>query len=84
MSALTYKKAGVDIDSADAFLSRIKPLLKKTSRPEVLGDIGGFSGLFKPRIKRMKDPILVSATDGVGTKLLIADMMGKYDTLITV
>jgi phosphoribosylformylglycinamidine cyclo-ligase len=81
MSGMTYKKAGVDIDSADAFLARIKPLLKKTSRPEVLGDIGGFSGLFKPRIKRMKDPVLVSSTDGVGTKLLIADMMGKYDTI---
>jgi phosphoribosylformylglycinamidine cyclo-ligase len=81
MAGLTYKKAGVDIDRADAFLAKIKPLLKKTSRPEVLGDIGGFSGLFKPRIKRMKDPVLVSATDGVGTKLLIADLLGKYDTL---
>ncbi len=81
MSGITYKKAGVDIDEADAFLAKIKPLLKKTIRPEVLGDIGGFSGLFKPRIKTMKDPVLVSSTDGVGTKLLIADMMGKYDTL---
>lgn len=81
MSGITYKKAGVDIDRADAFLEKIKPLLKKTSRPEVLGDIGGFSGLFKPRIKRMNDPILVSSTDGVGTKLLIADIMSKYDTL---
>ena len=81
MSGITYKKAGVDIDRADAFLEKIKPLLKKTSRPEVLGDIGGFSGLFKPLIKRMKNPILVSSTDGVGTKLLIADLVNKYDTL---
>jgi phosphoribosylformylglycinamidine cyclo-ligase len=81
MSCITYKKAGVDIDGADAFLAKIKPLLKKTSRPEVLGDIGGFSGLFKPQIKRMKDPILVSSTDGVGTKLMVADFVGKYDTL---
>jgi phosphoribosylformylglycinamidine cyclo-ligase len=81
MSGITYKKAGVDIDRADAFLAKIKPLLEKTSRPEVLGKIGGFSGLFMPRTKRMKDPVLVSSTDGVGTKLLIADMLGKYDTL---
>jgi len=81
MSGITYKKAGVDIERADLFLEKIKPLLKKTSRPEVLGEIGGFSGLFKPRIKRMKDPILVSSTDGVGTKLLIADLVSKYDTL---
>lgn len=81
MSGITYKKAGVDIDRADAFLEKIKPLLEKTSRPEVKGQIGGFSGLFEPRIKRIKNPVLVSSTDGVGTKLLIADLLGKYDTL---
>lgn len=81
MSGETYKKAGVDIDKADAFLERIKPLLERTRRPEVMGKIGGFSGLFRPRIPRMKDPVLVSATDGVGTKLLIADMLGKYNTI---
>ena len=81
MSSLTYKKAGVDIDKADAFLAKIKPLLEKTSRPEVLGKIGGFSGMFKPRLQKMKDPVLVSSTDGVGTKLLIADILGKYDTI---
>lgn len=81
MSGITYKKAGVDIDRADVFLSKIKPLLEKTSRPEVVGKIGGFSGLFKPRIRRMKDPVLVSSTDGVGTKLLIAGLLGKYDTI---
>lgn len=81
MSGLTYKKAGVDTGKADEFLKKIKPLLEKTNRPEVMGKIGGFSGLFKPRIKKMKDPVLVSATDGVGTKLLIADLLGKYNTL---
>ncbi len=81
MSSVTYKKAGVDIDKAEEFIGRIKPLLAKTNRPEVLGKIGGFSGLFKPRIGRMKDPVLVSSTDGVGTKILIADMLNKYDTI---
>ena len=80
MSGITYKKAGVDIDRADAFIAKIKPLLERMSRPEVLGKIGGFSGLFKPRIQRMKDPVLVSSTDGVGTKFLVADLLGKYDS----
>jgi phosphoribosylformylglycinamidine cyclo-ligase len=81
MSGLTYKKAGVDIDKADTFLKKIKPLLQKTARPEVLGKAGGFSGLFHPRLQRLKDPVLVSATDGVGTKLLLADIRSKYDTV---
>jgi len=81
MSGMTYKKAGVDIDKADAFVKKIKPLLKKTRRPEVLGKLGGFSGLFMPRIKGKKDPVLVSSTDGVGTKLLLADLLRKYDTV---
>ncbi len=81
MSSLTYKKAGVDINKADAFVEKIKPLLRMTSRPEVLGKIGGFSGLFKPRLQRFKDPVLVSATDGVGTKLLLAEMQGTYNTV---
>ena len=81
MSGMTYKKAGVDIDKADAFIKRIKPLLKKTGRPEVLGKLGGFSGLFMPQIKGKKDPVLVSSTDGVGTKLLLADLLQKYDTV---
>jgi phosphoribosylformylglycinamidine cyclo-ligase len=81
MSKLTYKKAGVDIDRADEFIKKIKPLLKKTHRPEVIGRIGGFSGLFKLSIHRLKDPVLVSSTDGVGTKLLIADMLNRYDTI---
>jgi phosphoribosylformylglycinamidine cyclo-ligase len=81
MVRVTYKKAGVDIDAADRFIRLIKPLVRKTGRPEVLGGIGGFSGLFKPRLAGMKRPVLVSSTDGVGTKLLIAAMVGKYDTV---
>ncbi len=81
MTALTYKKAGVDIDKADTFIKRIMPLLHKTSRSEVLGKVGGFSGFFQPRLQKLKDPVLVSSTDGVGTKLLLADLRGKYDTV---
>lgn len=81
MSAMTYKKAGVDIDSADAFLKRIKPLIQKTIRPEVLGKVGGFSGLFMPSLRRMRDPVLISSTDGIGTKLLVAEQLQKYDTV---
>ncbi len=81
MAPMTYKKAGVDIDAADAFVRKIKPLVRSTRRPEVLGGIGGFSGLFRPRLAGLKKPVLVSSTDGVGTKLLVADMVGKYDTV---
>ena len=81
MSALTYRQAGVNIDAADAFIARIKPLVKSTARPEVLGGIGGFSGLFRPNLRGMKEPVLVSSTDGVGTKLMIADLLGKFDTV---
>jgi phosphoribosylformylglycinamidine cyclo-ligase len=81
MAGLTYKKAGVNIDEADSFVQRIKPLVKMTERAEVLGSIGGFGGLFAPRLKGMKKPVLVSSTDGVGTKLIIADLLKKYDTI---
>ncbi len=78
---MTYKKAGVDIDNADAFIKKIDPLVKKTGRSEVLGKLGGFSGLFRPRLKGMANPVLVSSTDGVGTKLLVAEILEKYDTI---
>jgi phosphoribosylformylglycinamidine cyclo-ligase len=81
MAAWTYRKAGVDIDEADRFIARIKPLVKSTGRPEVMGTIGGFSGLFAPKLKGMKKPVLVSSTDGVGTKLLVAEALKKYDTV---
>lgn len=81
MRPVTYRKAGVNIDAADDFIRRIKPLVKSASRAEVLGGIGGFSGLFKPRLRGMKDPVLVSSTDGVGTKLMLADLRKRYDTV---
>jgi phosphoribosylformylglycinamidine cyclo-ligase len=66
MPAITYRKAGVNIDEADRFIAKIKPMVKSTSRPEVMGTIGGFSGLFAPRLRGMRKPVLVSSTDGVG------------------
>ncbi len=77
---LTYKKAGVDIDEGERFVRRISPMVKKTFRSEVITDIGSFSALFKLD-KKYKNPVLVSGTDGVGTKLKIAFMMGKHDTV---
>lgn len=82
MSGITYKKAGVDIDKADKFVKKIKPMLAKTMRPEVLGlPAGGFSGLFMPRLSKLKKPVLVSSTDGIGTKLLLAELRDTYDTV---
>ena len=77
----TYKQAGVDIDAGDEFVDRIKPLVRSTFRPEVLTDLGGFGGLFRLQASRYTDPVLVSGTDGVGTKLKIAFMMDRHDTV---
>src|SRR4030042_1994455 len=79
-SELSYKKSGVDIDEGERFVKLISPIAKKTFRPEVLTDIGLFSALFKLDLTRYKEPVLVSGTDGVGTKLKIAFMMDKHDT----
>jgi len=76
-----YKKAGVDIDAGNEFVRRIRPLVRSTFRPEVLTDIGGFGGLFRFDPKKYRDPVLVSGTDGVGTKLRIAFLMGRHDTV---
>jgi phosphoribosylformylglycinamidine cyclo-ligase len=81
MRRITYGKSGVHIDEADAFIGAIKPMVKTTSRPEVLAGVGGFSALVAPRLKGMKTPVLVSSTDGVGTKLMLADLLGIYDTV---
>jgi len=81
MAGLTYKKAGVNIDEANDFVKKLKPLVRMTERAEVLGSIGGFGGLFAPQLKGMKKPVLVASTDGVGTKLMIADLLKKYDTI---
>src|SRR5437899_12720449 len=76
-----YKKAGVDIDAGNEFVRRIRALVRSTFRPEVLTDIGGFGGLFRFDPKKYKDPVLVSGTDGVGTKLKIACLLGRHDTV---
>ena len=78
---VTYKDAGVDISAGNSFVNLIKPLVKATSRPEVLADIGGFGGLFSLNSAKYKNPVLVSGTDGVGTKLKIAFMADRHDTV---
>ena len=78
--ALTYRAAGVDIDAGNAVVERIKPLVKRTFRPEVMGGLGGFGGLFNLGT-RYKEPVLVSGTDGVGTKLKLAQTLGRHDTI---
>ena len=80
MSSLTYRDAGVDIDAGDALVDRIKPFAKRTMRPEVMGGIGGFGALFEIS-KKFKEPVLVSGTDGVGTKLKLAFQLNKHDTV---
>ncbi|HET9578383.1 MAG TPA: phosphoribosylformylglycinamidine cyclo-ligase [Usitatibacter sp.] len=77
---LTYRDAGVDIDAGDALVERIKPFAKRTMRPEVLGGIGGFGALVEVS-KKYKEPVMVSGTDGVGTKLKLAFRMKKHDTI---
>lgn len=79
--SLTYKDAGVDIDAGNALVERIKPLVETTSRAGVLGGIGGFGGLFELDVDRYRHPVLVSGTDGVGTKLRLAIELGRYDTI---
>ena len=78
---LTYKDAGVDIDAGNALVERIKPLVARTGRPEVLTGLGGFGGLFALTPGRYEEPVLVSGTDGVGTKLKLAQQLGRHDTI---
>lgn len=80
-SPLTYADAGVDIDAGNRLVDRIKPLAKATSRTGVMGSIGGFGGLFDMKAAGYTDPVLVSATDGVGTKLKIAQAMNQHSTI---
>ena len=79
-TSLSYRDAGVDIDAGDALVERIKPLAKKTLRDGVLGGIGGFGALFEVP-KRYQEPVLVSGTDGVGTKLRLAFDLNRHDTV---
>ncbi|RQW90197.1 MAG: phosphoribosylformylglycinamidine cyclo-ligase [Geobacter sp.] len=78
---VTYKDAGVDIDSGNSFVKMIKPMVKATYRPEVIADLGGFGGLFSLNSSKYRQPVLVSGTDGVGTKLKLAFMADKHDTV---
>ena len=78
---LTYADAGVDIDKADSLVDTIKQIAKKTRRTGVMGEIGGFGGLFSLNTAHMESPVLVSSTDGVGTKLKIAFLMDRHDTV---
>ncbi|MBM4133305.1 MAG: phosphoribosylformylglycinamidine cyclo-ligase [Nitrospira sp.] len=77
----TYRQAGVDIEAGDELVRRITPLVRTTFRPEVMTDLGGFGGLFRFQAEKFKEPVLVSGTDGVGTKLKIAFLMDKHDTV---
>lgn len=78
---LTYRKAGVDIDAGNALVERIKPFVARTTRPEVISGLGGFGGLFALPAGRYREPVLVSGTDGVGTKLKLAQQLGRHDTI---
>ncbi|MFZ4856305.1 MAG: phosphoribosylformylglycinamidine cyclo-ligase [Desulfuromonadaceae bacterium] len=80
-ASVTYKDSGVDIAAGNNFVNLIKPLVKATSRPEVLADIGGFGGLFALNTAKYKNPVLVSGTDGVGTKLKVAFLADRHDTI---
>jgi phosphoribosylformylglycinamidine cyclo-ligase len=77
---LTYRDAGVDIDAGNAVVERIKPLVRRSFRPEVMGGLGGFGALFDLSGK-YREPVLVSGTDGVGTKLKLAQQLGRHDTI---
>lgn len=79
--SLTYRDAGVDIDNGDLLVERIKPIAKRTQRSGLLAGLGGFGALFEVPTDRYKQPVLVSGTDGVGTKLRLAMSMGKHDTI---
>ncbi|MBI5468339.1 MAG: phosphoribosylformylglycinamidine cyclo-ligase [Deltaproteobacteria bacterium] len=81
MKKLTYSDAGVSIDEGARLVDLIKPNVRKTFRKEVLGDIGGFGALFSAGFKGIKDPVLVSSTDGVGTKLMVAFMTDTHSTV---
>lgn len=81
MKKMTYRDAGVDIDAGNESVSLIKDSVRATYRPEVLGDLGGFGGLFALRAQDYREPVLVSGTDGVGTKLRLAFLLNRHDTI---
>jgi phosphoribosylformylglycinamidine cyclo-ligase len=77
----TYSGAGVSIEAGDEAVERIRPWARRATRPEVLGSLGGFAGLFQLRLDRWKEPVLASSTDGVGTKIAIAQALDLHDTV---
>ncbi len=81
IDSMDYKKSGVDIEAGNEVVRRIRPIVRSTFRREVLTDIGGFGGLFRFDSKAYRDPVLVSGTDGVGTKLKIAFLTGRHGTV---
>ena len=81
MSSLTYKDSGVDITKGNKLIENIKPIAKTTSREGVLAGLGGFGAMFEIPLDKYDNPVLVSGTDGVGTKLLVAEMLNKHDTI---
>lgn len=80
-TSATYAAAGVSIAAGDKAVELLKPHAERASRPEVLGGVGGFAGLFSLKLDRWKEPVLASSTDGVGTKLAVAQAMDKHDTI---
>ena len=81
MSSLTYKDSGVDITKGNKLIEKIKPIAKLTLRPGVLNGLGGFGAMFEIPLDKYKNPVLVSGTDGVGTKLMVAEMLNKHDSI---
>ena len=81
MSSLTYNDSGVDITKGNQLIERIKPIAKSTFRPGVLAGLGGFGAMFEIPLDKYKNPVLISGTDGVGTKLKVAEMLNKHDTI---
>ena len=81
MSSLTYQDSGVDINKGNELIEQIKPIAKSTAREGVLAGLGGFGAMFELPINRYKNPVLISGTDGVGTKLKVAEMLNKHDTI---
>ncbi len=80
-ASLSYRDAGVDIDAGNELVERIKPIVKQTFRPGVLSGLGGFGALFELPLEKYREPVLVSGTDGVGTKLKLALELNKHDSI---
>ena len=81
MSSLTYKDSGVDITKGNKLIEKIKPIANSTSRPGVLTGLGGFGAMFEIPLDRYDNPVLIAGTDGVGTKLMVAEMLNKHNTI---